>query len=139
MFIISKIIIISIIIYKSYSAKSNDYTEIYIIQIGAYESYDNVIKNTRNLENYLIWNEDNLYKIYVGLTLNDDIYNKILKKYNITGTPFKKTLKITDSKLIKSIENYDEILKNTDNKNNMNMVIKEELKLLENFLHKIAN
>jgi len=123
-------------IFKHYKGATKEYEEIYIIQVGAYKNYDNVIKTTREYDNYIIYNEAGLYKIFIGVTNNNNIYEKLIKTYANGKSTFKKVLKITDDEFIKKIKNYDKVLSNTENKNNMNIIIKEELKLLERLLSK---
>lgn len=134
--IVGLTLLFSFVIFKAYNAEEENYTTLYIIQIGAYKSYDNVIKNTRTLENYIIRKEEDLYKIYIGITFNEEVYNKLISLYSEKHDTFKKTLKITDKEFIEKIENYDKVILNTNKINNINIIIKEELKLFDNFLNK---
>ena len=84
------------IVFKHYKAADKNYEEIYIIQVGAYKNYDNIIKVTKNLDNYLIYEEDNLYKIFIGLSTNEEVFNKLTDTYAKEMKIFKKTLKITN-------------------------------------------
>lgn len=126
----------SFIIFKHYEGKTQTYYEFYIIQVGAYENYDNVIKKTKEFDNYIIYQENNLYKIFIGVTCNDKIYEELINTYSKNKTTYKKIIKTTDEELIKAIKNYDSIIKNTKNKNDLNIIIKEELKLLNKLLSK---
>ena len=58
-------LIFSIFIFKKYKASENSYKTLYVIQVGAYKDYENVIKNTRNFDNYIVYEENNLYKIFI--------------------------------------------------------------------------
>lgn len=129
-------LLFSIIIYKTYKKEPVKYKELYIIQTGAYKNYDNVVKNTKNLNNYIVYNEDDLYKIFIGLTLEEEVFNKLQKYYGENHETYKKTINITDKEFIKKISEYDRVIKNSNNKNNLNIIIKEELKLLDKFLNK---
>lgn len=134
--IIGITLLFSFVIFKAYNAEEEKYRILYIIQIGAYKSYDNVIKNTRTLENYIIRKEGDLYKLYIGITFNEEVYNKLTSLYGEKHDIFKKTLKITDKEFIEKIEDYDKVILNTNKINNINIIIKEELKLFDNFLNK---
>lgn len=127
-------LIFSIIIFKKYKATDKEYEELYIIQVGAFKNYDNVIKNTKNYENYTIIKENDLYKIFIGITFNDEIYNKLLDLYAKDINVFKKVLKVTDQNFINKIKDYDKVLKNTENKKSIDIIIKAELKELNNLL-----
>jgi hypothetical protein len=126
----------SFIIFKKYKGSTENYYKFHIIQVGAYKNYDNVIKKTKEFENYIIYEEDNLYKIFIGVTTDIKTYDELVKTYSNGNNTFKKTIKTTDEKFIKTIKNYDEIIKNTKNKNESNLIIKEELKLLDKLLSK---
>lgn len=125
----------SFLIFKAYHADEKEYKEISILQAGAYKSYDNVIKNTRHFENFIVFKEDNLYKIFIAVSQNDEIFNKLKNLYASNIQTFKKTIKVNNKDFIKKIDNYDKIIKNTENKTNINIVTKESLKLLEKLLH----
>ena len=107
-----------------------------ILQVGAYSNYDNVVKNTRELENYIVYEENNLYKIFIGITSDTEIYNKLVTTYASNLSTFKKTVKINNEEIENKINNFDKVIKNTDDKTNLNIIIKEELKILEKFLNK---
>lgn len=124
------------IVFKHYKAADKNYEEIFIIQVGAYKNYDNIIKVTKNLDNYLIYEEDNLYKIFIGLATDEEVFNKLTDTYAKDMKIFKKTLKITNKDFEKKLKEYDELIKITTKKENLNVIVKEELKLLKNILDK---
>lgn len=126
----------SFLIFNKYNAKENKTKEYFILQVGAYSNYDNVIKLTKNLENYIVYKEDNLYKIFIGITTDTNVYEKLVNIYAKDINVFKKVIKIKNEELENKILNFDKVLKTTDKKGNINIIIKEELKLLENFLNK---
>lgn len=126
----------SSIIYFKYNKEENITKEYYILQVGAYSNYDNVVKNTRDLENYIVYEENNLYKIFIGITSDTEIYNKLVTTYASNLSTFKKTVKINNEEIENKINNFDKVIKNTDDKTNLNIIIKEELKILEKFLNK---
>lgn len=129
-------LIFSLIIFKHYNAKETEYEELYILQIGAYKNYDNVIKNTLELENYIIYQEKDLYKIFIGITMDDEIFDKLKTIYADNITTFKKVIKTNDEKFIRNIKDYDELIKNTNDSKSLNLIIKEELKELNKLLNK---
>lgn len=124
------------IIFKKYKATDKNYEEIFILQVGAYKDYENVTKVTKNYENYIVYEEDGLYKLFIGVSTNNETYNKLINIYASNIKTFKKTLKITDKEFIRKLKEYDELIKVTNKKENLNIIIKEELKLLKNILDK---
>lgn len=123
----------SYIIYNLYSKEKNE-TTLYVLQVGAYQNYDNVSKNTKLYDNYLVYEEDGLYKIFIGMSLDNDIYDKIKNTYADQINTLKRIYKISDSNIIDTLKTYDEVIKNTSDTSSMNLVIKEELKLLDGIL-----
>lgn len=128
-------LIFSFFIFKKYKANENSYKTLYIIQVGAYKDYENVIKNTRNFDNYIVYEEDNLYKIFIGLTFDKNIYDKLINIYVKDDNSFRKEIKITNDDFIKNINTYDTLIKNTSDKERLNLIIKEEMKLLKDLLN----
>lgn len=129
-------LIFSIFIFKKYKASENSYKTLYVIQVGAYKDYENVIKNTRNFDNYIVYEENNLYKIFIGLTFDKNIYDKLINIYVKDNSSFQKEIKVTNDEFIKNINTYDTLIKNTNDKERLNLIIKEEMKLLNKLLKK---
>lgn len=129
-------LLFSCIIYIKYKNNDKGTNEYYILQVGAYKNYDNVIKKTREYENYIIYEEDDLYKIFIGITKDNELYDKLSKIYANNSNTFKKVIKIRDEEFETKIKNYDKVINKTDDKTNLNIIIKEELKLLEKLLNK---
>mgnify|MGYP000698894875 FL=1 len=104
----------------------NDKKTVYLIQQGVYSSLDSMKENTSNLSEYIYTNVDNLYYVYVGITFDIENTNKIQQIYDFE-TIVKNNV-ITDSELIKYIEKYDLILKETNDKNTIKEIVKNVLK-----------
>ena len=104
----------------------NDKKTVYLIQQGVYSSLDSMKENTSSLSEYIYTNVDNLYYVYVGITFDIENTNKIQQIYDFE-TIVKNNV-ITDSELIKYIEKYDLILKETNDKNTIKEIVKNVLK-----------
>lgn len=90
--------------------------KIYLLQNGAYSSYDSMKENSISY-NYVYFYEDNLYKTVIGITKNKDNIEKIKKMYDCdivvnsyytASSDLNKKLDELDSKL-KLLEEEDEI------------------------------
>ena len=84
---------------------------LYFIEYGIYNDYTDMEKNTINLENYIYQLSDNKYHVYIGITKNNEVLDKIdnyFKKlgYDITNREFY----VTNEDFIKAIENNDNVL-----------------------------
>ena len=118
------------IVYDMYDKKIEEDIggkKIYLVQAGAYSSYDNMVKNTL-LSNYAYYeDEDGLFKSIIGITLDYDNLDKIKKtiKDNVLVREFYSK----DIDLNKRIEEYDRKLKNTTNNDEINDIIDKVLEL----------
>lgn len=121
-------------IYKLYKNKETETYQIYLLQVGAYKNYDNVVNMTKYLDNYYIYKENDLYKVIIGVTLNNNIYDKLINLYKIDNV-FKKSLKITNKDFYNNIKKYDILINESNDKEVLNNIIKKELIELENILN----
>lgn len=125
----------SFIIYKCYTKTTKKETSIYLIQAGAYKDYNNLSKATKNYENYIIRKEDDLYKIFIGVTKDEDVYSKLTSIYLKDKENYKKVLKVTNEEFEQNLTTYDKLIKNTDNLQNINTVVKASLREFEQLLN----
>lgn len=110
------------------------YVTYYILQEGAFKNYNGVIKTTRNYNNYVISKEDELYKIYIGVTLDKEVYNKLISMYSKTSSTYMKKVNINNKEFYNKVRTYDNLIKNSDNLKEVDLIVKEELKLLKKYL-----
>ena len=121
--------ICGILVYKIYftdNMLSIDNNTVYLIQSGAYSSYDNMRASAVNYS-YIYYEEDNLYKIIIGITKSKDNINKIKEVYGeevIVNTYY------NDDELLNSkIIEYDRKLNNTNDLEEEKKIIIEMLNL----------
>lgn len=99
---------------------------LYLVQQGVYSSMDSMKENTSNLNEYIYSNIDNLYYVYVGITLDVENASKIQKIYDMETII--KTNIISDKELIEYIEKFDIVLKETNDKETIKEITKQVLK-----------
>ena len=99
---------------------------LYLVQQGVYSSIDSMKENTSNLNEYIYSNIDNLYYVYVGITLDVENASKIQKIYDMETII--KTNIISDKELIEYIEKFDIVLKETNDKETIKEITKQVLK-----------
>lgn len=127
------IFLVAIITIKYFENKCS-YVTYYILQEGAFKNYNGVIKTTRNYNNYVISKEDELYKIYIGVTLDKEVYNKLISMYSKTSSTYMKKVNINNKEFYNKVRTYDNLIKNSDNLKEVDLIVKEELKLLKKIL-----
>ena len=114
-------------IYGSNIEKEVKGKKIYLVQAGAYSSYDTMVDNTL-VNNYVYYeDEDGLYKSIIGITENYDNIEKIKNSYGkdvIVSEYYSK-----DANLNNKIKEYDEKLASIEDKNEIQKTVLEMLTL----------
>lgn len=123
-------------LYKRKSVVKNKY---YLLQVGAYKNYDSISKKTKEYENYLVLKEEDLYKLYIGVTKDKEVYRKLVNLYASTSSIYKKEITLFNQKFDDTLTKYDSLIKNSEDIKEINLVIKSELKFLEEMLAKKSN
>lgn len=123
-------------LYKRKSVVKNKY---YLLQVGAYKDYDSISKKTKEYENYLVLKEEDIYKLYIGVTKDKEVYKKLVNLYASTSSIYKKEITLSNQKFDDTLTKYDSLIKNSEDIKEINLVIKSELKFLEEMLAKKSN
>lgn len=101
---------------------------LYFIQYGVFSSLESLEDNTINLQNYVYNKQDNLYYVYVGITKLEENAKKIVNYYKSLGyDAIIKEFGITNKEFLELLVNYDEVLKNTDDKTAIASIISQTL------------
>lgn len=109
-------------IYVDSASKSLNDTKIYLIQAGAYSTYDSMVSNT-SVNNYVYYEDDGLYKAIIGITENKNNIDKIKSTYE--GEVIVSEYYSLDNKLNEKIEKYDKEIEKLEDSNEIkNIVIK---------------
>lgn len=110
-------------LYKRKSVVKNKY---YLLQVGAYKNYDSISKKTKEYENYLVLKEEDLYKLYIGVTKDKEVYKKLVNLYASTSSIYKKEITLSNQKFDDTLTKYDSLIKNSEDIKEINLVIKSE-------------
>lgn len=100
--------------------------KIYLIQSGAYSTYDKMVDHTL-LSNYVYYEDDGLYKSIIGVTEDYDNIEKIKNTYD--SDVLVKEYYSKDSELNNKIKEYDVLIKNTNDDKEIKKIINEMLAL----------
>lgn len=101
--------------------------KVYLLQVGAYSNYDNMIKNTL-LNNYIYYqDEDGLFKSVIGITENKDNIEKIKSTY--TGNVIVNEYYLKDNNLNNKLNEYDEKLFYTNDSKEIKEIVFKMLEL----------
>ena len=100
----------------------------YLVQQGVYSSMESMQENTSHLTDYIYSVIDNMYYVYIGISLESDNVNKIQEYYkNKDINTIIKTTTISDNDLINSLRQYDMVLKETNEEETIKEIIKQTL------------
>lgn len=118
------------LVYSIYDKKLDEELssrKIYLIQSGAYSTYDNMVSHTL-LSNYVYYEDDDgLYKSIIGITEDYENIEKIKNTYKdnvIVSEYYSK-----DKELNKKIKEYDEKIKKTADEAQIKAIVTEMLSL----------
>jgi len=101
----------------------------YLIQQGVYSSYESMQNNTSFLSDYIYSVIDNMYYVYVGITLDSENVSKLQDYYkNNNINTIIKTTTLTNQELISSLKQYDLVLNETNDSSTIKEINKQTLK-----------
>lgn len=104
----------------------------YFIEYGEFSSYEEMEKNTINLENYIYQEENSKYYVYIGITKKEEVANKMENYFkSLNYNPNLRQFYITNKDFILAIDNYDQILKSTDDNTVISEIINQGLTTYE--------
>lgn len=110
--------------------------ELYFFQYGVYSSLENMEENTINLENYIYKIEDEKYYVYIGLTGDKNNIDKLNKYFKGLGYDIiVKSYYVYDEEFINLLNNFDEVIKNTEDSTVLSSIICQTLQKYEDVVN----
>lgn len=109
---------------------------IYLLQYGVYSSNDSMAENTKNLKDYFYYIENNKYHVIIGVTMDKDLKDKIKKANSIDNNIYIKKVSINNDEFIESLKQYDNLIKNTEDKTT---ILTAEKQILSKYEELIIN
>lgn len=103
---------------------------VYVLQTGAFSNYNNMRANSLS-NNYVYYEDNGLFKTIIGITHDEDNIAKIKSVYN-TDIVVSKYL-INDFNLYNKIVEFDNKIKNENNKDIINELMQSMLKKYQDF------
>ena len=109
-------------LYENNSIKNvfNEKNTYYFLQEGVYSSKDIMDENTNDINNKVVINEDDKYYVYLGITKDKDIANKIKKIYEDDGYQlYEKEMTINNKEFDANLNQFDLLIKNSTDKSDI--------------------
>ena len=101
---------------------------LYFVQYGVFSTLESLEENTIALQNYVYNKQDDLYYVYVGITKLKENAEKIVNYYKSLGNEtIIKEYGISNKKFLELLENYDTIIKNTNDETAIASIINQVL------------
>ena len=130
------------IIYKNYKNNTEKVfgeteNNVFFLQQGVYSSLESLEENTKILTDYIYVLDNNTYRVFVGISSNLDVANKIKTVYNDKGINiYIKDINISNSAFVEKLKEYDKSIIDTDDINQIlnmqNQIMKEYEILMKN-------
>ena len=93
-------------------------------------------ENTINLENYIYKIEDEKYYVYIGLTGDKNNIDKLNKHFKGLGYDIiVKSYYVYDEEFINLLNNFDEVIKNTEDSTVLSSIICQTLQKYEDVVN----
>lgn len=109
---------------------------IYLLQYGVYSSNDSMVENTKNLKDYFYYIENNKYHVIIGVTMDKDLKDKIKNANSVDNDIYIKKVSINNDEFIESLKQYDNLIKNTEDKTT---ILTAEKQILSKYEELIIN
>lgn len=101
--------------YEGIKITSNEGESLYFIRYNIYDSIEEMEKGTISLVNYVYTVIDDKYYVYIGITKRADNLIKLNNYFSSLGyKTITEEYLITDTEFLLELENFDNILFNTD-------------------------
>ena len=100
----------------------------YLVQQGVYSSMESMQENTTHLTDYIYSVIDDMYYVYIGISLDSSNVNKLQEYYkNKDINTIIKTTTLTDQEFIETLRQYDMVLNNTSDEETIKEICKQVL------------
>lgn len=90
----------------------------YFLQEGIYSTEEALLENTKDLESKLVENINDKFYVYLGITRNEEVADKIKKIYEDKGYKiYTKEVNLKNDEFYNNVTQFDFLINNTANEN----------------------
>ena len=103
---------------------------IYLMQYGVYTNKDTMLENCKKIKNYFYFKDTDGYHVIIGIIKNKKNKQKIVESLQITENIYMKREKIDNIEFLQLIEQYDNLIEQTEDKE---IIINAQKQVLSNY------
>lgn len=110
-------------------------TEVYALFYGSFNSEEEMKNKTTNLERYIFLSNDNIFDVYIALSVKEDNINKVKQLYdkkNIKSNIVK--ININHDEFIQNITEYEKLLSATEDEKSLFIIENQILSCYEDLV-----
>ena len=102
------------------------------LQSGVYSSKESMETECRRLNSYIYTKDDKYYRVFIGITKQSALVNKLKEYYGDTANDiYVKEIEVNNPAFNEILDQYDQLLANTDDKETIWTIIKQVLSKYE--------
>lgn len=105
---------------------------VYMLKYDTYKTKEDMLNNTSNLERYIYIEKDNKFYVYVAVAKTMDSINKLKNIYS--GNLKVEKVNIKNDGFIQSLDEYEKLLKSTDDTDSLKVIENEILSCYEKWV-----
>lgn len=106
----------------------NQGENLYFIQQGVYSSLESVKENLKSFNNYIYTVINSKYYVFIGITKSSEVVSKMQEFYKNSGyVTYVKEFKVKNNEFLMAVENYDAVLKETNEQDVIEKIINETI------------
>ncbi len=110
----------------------NESEKVKLLQIGVYSSLKSMKESMKDIEYYIYNKDQNMYYVYVGITNNKEVLEKLKNYYSSRGYDiYVKDVIIDNEKFIQILNQYDNLLIKSNDEETLKTVSIKILKKYE--------
>lgn len=114
--------------------QTND--NVYLVQVGVYKDINIMKESSKKLKYYLYYKDKKGYHVLIGITKNKNNMKKIGDSFEVLSNIYMKRVKIENQDFLELLDQYDDLINQTDNKE---IIINAQKQILSKYEELVLN
>lgn len=120
--------------FKNHTVDALSKKEAYIFQVGVFKSKNNALKRANGFSSSIIMLENDYYHVYTNIFTNKSLAEIIKKYYDDNDIKYYLKKLVIDENLYEQVNEYQELLLNTDDIENIQKLSQNLLNIYKNYM-----